>query len=269
VFDRLIENVQVCTVEVLHACVTQEHAGSRTRNFFGAPQRLRVETKCTCDGVQLSRRHTWPAGLKSFDYRDIALNFGRQLRDGKLPTSSNAPHKGSYLGEHVDKFITRAECPGEGCSGSSPKLELARETKGHPFATFVADLLKTMGYRTRVSPEGTDGGVDIVAHRDELGLEPPIIKVQVKSTEGKVGDPDVSALYGKVGSTEYGLVVTLGYFTPPAIQFARGRSNLRLIDGEDLVKLILEHYEKLDSKYKAMIPLKRAYIPEPPDEDGE
>lgn len=40
-----------------------------------------------------------------------------------------------------------------------------------------------MEYRTRVSPEGPDGGVDIIAHKDELGFEPPIIKVQVKSTE--------------------------------------------------------------------------------------
>src|SRR5262249_32427628 len=76
---------------------------------------------------------------------------------------------------------------------------LAQELKGHPLAEFVAHLLNTMGYRTRVSPEGPDGGIDIVAHKDELGFEPPIIKVQVKSTAGSVGDPIVSALYGKVG----------------------------------------------------------------------
>ena len=42
---------------------------------------------------------------------------------------------------------------------------LAQELKGHPFAEFVEHLLNTMGYRTRLSPEGPDGGVDIVAHR--------------------------------------------------------------------------------------------------------
>jgi restriction system protein len=101
---------------------------------------------------------------------------------------------------------------------------LAQQTKGHPFQDFVADLLKTMGYRTRVSPEGTDGGVDIIAHRDELGFEPPVIKVQAKSTEGTVGDEIVSQLSGKLGPGEYGLVVTLGSFSRPAIQFAKGRS---------------------------------------------
>src|SRR5436190_1359200 len=37
---------------------------------------------------------------------------------------------------------------------------LAQELKGHPFADFVAHVLNAMGYRTRVSPEGPDGGVD-------------------------------------------------------------------------------------------------------------
>src|SRR5690606_33977975 len=82
---------------------------------------------------------------------------------------------------------------------------IARELKGHPFSAFVADLLEVLGYRTRVSPPGPDGGVDILAHRDELGFEPPIIKVQVKSTEGSVGAPAVQALYGNVASSEFGL----------------------------------------------------------------
>jgi len=139
---------------------------------------------------------------------------------------------------------------------------LSQELKGHPLADFVAHLLNKMGYRTRVSPEGPDGGIDIIAHRDELGFEPPIIKVQVKSSEGNIGDPVVSALYGKVGSNEHGLLVTLGSFTNQAVNFARSKSNLRLIDGGQLVGLILAHYEELDSKYKGILPLKRLYVPE-------
>lgn len=77
---------------------------------------------------------------------------------------------------------------------------ISKELKGHPFADFFAHLLDVMGYRTRVSPEGPDSGIDIVAHKDELGFEPPIIKVQIKSAEGKVGRPTVQALYGTVGA---------------------------------------------------------------------
>ena len=147
--------------------------------------------------------------------------------------------------------------------------KLAQELKGHPFADFVAHLLGAMGYRTRVSPEGPDGGVDILAHKDELGFEPPIIKVQVKSTQGNIGDPDVSALYGKVGASEFGLLVTLGGFTAQARAFARSKTNLRLIGGVELVDLILAHYDQFDSPYKALLPLKRIYVPEPLEEASE
>lgn len=139
---------------------------------------------------------------------------------------------------------------------------LSQELKGHPFAYFVAHLLNTMNYRTRVSPEGPDGGIDIIAHRDELGFEPPIIKVQVKSIDGKSGDPDVSALYGKIGNNEYGLFVTIGEFTQQAKTFAKSKTNLRLIEGKELVDLIFAHYEQFDSRYKSILPLKRVYVPE-------
>lgn len=146
---------------------------------------------------------------------------------------------------------------------------LAHELKRHAFADFVAHLLGLMGYRTRISPEGADGGIDIVAHRDELGFEPPIIKVQVKSTEGSVGDPVVSALYGKVAPGEFGLVITLGTFTNQAGTFGRSQSSLRLIDGTELVALVLEHYEAMDPKYKSLVPLKRVYVPQALEEADE
>jgi restriction system protein len=144
---------------------------------------------------------------------------------------------------------------------------LSQELKGHPLASLVAHLLNTMGYKTRISPEGPDGGIDIVAHRDELGFEPPIIKVQVKSSEGNVGDPIVSALYGKVDPNEHGLLVALGSFTKQAVNFAREKTNLRLIDGEELVNLILTHYEQFDSRYKGLLPLKKVYVPESINEE--
>ncbi len=147
--------------------------------------------------------------------------------------------------------------------------QLMQKLKGHPFADFVAHLLNTMGYRTRVSPEGPDGGIDIVAHKDELGFESPIIKVQVKSSDGSVGDPAVSALYGKVGTSEFGLLVTLGSFTTQAKNFAKSKSNLRLIDGDELVQLVFQHYDQFNSLYKGLLPLRRVYVPEAIASDEE
>jgi restriction system protein len=139
---------------------------------------------------------------------------------------------------------------------------LSQELKGHPLAEFVAHLMNRMGYHTRVSLPGPDRGIDIIAHRDELGFEPPIVKIQVKSSDGSTGAPEVQALYGNVESNEHGLLVSLGGYTPQARRFADSKSNLRLIDGDALVDLVLAHYEEFDSRYKGILPLKRVYVPE-------
>ncbi|WP_320929065.1 restriction endonuclease [Hungatella sp.] len=64
-----------------------------------------------------------------------------------------------------------------GCCRTYGKLkELSKNLKGYDLEEFVADLLKAMGYRTKVSPHGGDSGIDIVAYKDEL---PPRTMVQV------------------------------------------------------------------------------------------
>lgn len=149
------------------------------------------------------------------------------------------------------------------------RKRLSTALKGFPFESFVADVLRAMGYRARATRGVGDGGVDVIAHKDELGLEPPIIKVQVKSTDGTTGDPEVSALYGKVDPTEVGLFVTLGTFSTKAKAFAASKHNLRLVDGEELLDLVLGHYDGLDARFQAVIPLEKIYVPvriEAPDE---
>ncbi|MDR0272848.1 MAG: restriction endonuclease, partial [Clostridiales bacterium] len=102
-----------------------------------------------------------------------------------------------------------------------------------------------------------------IAHKDELGIEPPIIKVQVKSVDSDITPDKVQALYGNVETGEYGLFVALGGFSSKAKDFAKSKANLRIIDGDELIDLIIKNYEKFDSRYKALIPLKNVYIPTP------
>ena len=138
---------------------------------------------------------------------------------------------------------------------------LAQEVKGEALEGVIVHLLECMGYHARLMRKN-EPSVDIIAHKDQLGLEPPIIKVQVKSGEGAVTDRDVSALYGKLSANEYGLFITLGRFSPPSRTFEQSKSNLRLIDGEELADLIFQNYEKFDSRHKGLLPLRRVYVPE-------
>jgi restriction system protein len=131
----------------------------------------------------------------------------------------------------------------------------------HEFEKFTAHLLTCMGYHARVTQKSGDGGIDVIAHKDELGFEPPIIKVQCKQTLDQIGRPKVQELHGAVEHGEHGLFVTLGGFSAEARTFERSKPNLRLIDGNTLIELIYAHYERFDTRYKMLLPLKRTYIP--------
>lgn len=136
--------------------------------------------------------------------------------------------------------------------------ELSRQLKGYDLEKFVADLLNAMGYRTTVSPQGGDSGIDITAYKDEL---PPRIMVQVKSGDGNIKESTIQSLKGAMREGDYGLFITLSDYTKNAKKYLEGVPIIKGINGTELVDLILKYYDHLSDKYKRMIPLKMVYIP--------
>ncbi|RDV46170.1 restriction endonuclease [Leifsonia sp. ku-ls] len=128
------------------------------------------------------------------------------------------------------------------------------------FEELTGDLMRTLGYRARVTRYSNDGGVDVIAHRDPFGLEPPIVKVQCKHTVTAIGGPAVAQLVGRIGTTETGLFVTLGTYTPDAIAQERNNPRLRLLTGDELIDLILQHYDELPRRWRDVIPLRRVFV---------
>lgn len=140
-------------------------------------------------------------------------------------------------------------------------VDILRLMDAFRFEHFVAGLLRAMGYRASATVAVGDGGVDVIASRDPLGIEPPIIKVQCKRTTTTIGGPLVQTLAGALahGGSELGVFVTLGAYSSDALHIERTRQNLRLINGTQLVDLIFEHYEHLDPEWKRVLPLRRVY----------
>ena len=136
--------------------------------------------------------------------------------------------------------------------------ELSRQLKGYDLEGFVADLLRAMGYRTTLSPQGGDSGIDITAYKDEL---PPRILVQVKSQDGDIKETTIQSLKGAMREGDYGLFVTLSNYTKNAQKYLDSTPIIRGINGTELVELILKYYDDLSDKYRKMIPLKQVYIP--------
>jgi restriction system protein len=143
---------------------------------------------------------------------------------------------------------------------------LRQELSDEEFEHFIADLLRSMGYQARVTPFSADGGVDVLAHKDPLGLEPPLIKVQCKHTTSSRGRPDVQQLIGTLSTGEVGLFVTLGSFSKDAVDLERERQTLRLFGGADITRLTLEHYDTLPSRWRELLPLRPVLVVDRPPE---
>lgn len=130
------------------------------------------------------------------------------------------------------------------------------------FEELVAAVLRAMGYSAQTTSRGPDYGVDIVAHPDALGFEEPLVKVQVKHTKNSIGNEDVGRFLGTLNENEKGLYVSTGGFTNPAQHEVQRKGQVvTLLDRDDFIELLLEHYPNLEQEYKAMVPLKRVYIP--------
>ncbi|MBB2835844.1 UNVERIFIED_ORG: restriction system protein [Rhizobium esperanzae] len=126
----------------------------------------------------------------------------------------------------------------------------------------VAGLLRSLGYKTRVSEAGPDRGKDIVASPDGFGFESPRIVVEVKHRRGTMGAPDVRSFLGGRHPQDKGLYVSTGGFSREA-RYEAERANipLALMDLDDLVKSLLEQYDKLDLETQQLVPLKRIFVP--------
>lgn len=127
----------------------------------------------------------------------------------------------------------------------------------------VAGLLRVLGYKTRFTSRGSDLGSDIIASPDELGLEDPKIKVEVKKRgKDKISAPDIRNFIGGLRGHHKGIFVTTSGFSKEAIYEAeRANFSITLIDSDWLVELIVSNYEKLDQETKALVPLRRIYWP--------
>lgn len=216
------------------------------------PHRRRVEWKVHPPRAQFSQPALYEIGsaITLFQINNNAEEFlaaldGRPYRVADVDAAS-ATEIAVQTEESVEDFVIK---------------RLKNDLSPEQFEHFCAELLRCMGYHARVTRHTGDGGVDIIAHKDELGFEPPIIKAQCKQTFSTIGGPAVQQLLGAIQTNEHALFVTLGDYSSDAVRIERGKSNLRLIGGAELVQLIFSNYERFDPQFKMLLPLKRSYTP--------
>jgi restriction system protein len=195
------------------------------------------------------------ATLTIFEIRNFVAEF-----IGRFEPPAGAGETASALADDDTQALVARDIVETTKDFISKKLKT--DLKGAPLEPFVADLFRAMGYNAHATRATRDDGIDVIAHRDELGIEPPILKIQVKTHEGNIGADFVKSCYAMIHDRNVGIYITTGGYTAAARDFARSKANFKLIDGAEFVGLIEKYYDGLDVKSRKVIPLRRVLVPD-------
>jgi restriction system protein len=203
-------------------------------------------------------------GKKAYeDFADpvkLSLEASRLYREWK----ANQPDKEEEDEEDTPTAVSALEEAEE--SAWTEIQEYLGNMPPYEFQDLVAALLKAMGYYVSwVAPPGKDAGIDILAHNDPLGTNPPRIKVQVKRKADKVAVDGLRSFLAVLGDEDVGIFVSLGGITSDAESEARTQEKRRvtLLDMEKLFDLWVEHYDDVEETEKRLLPLRPIYFLEP------
>jgi restriction system protein len=142
------------------------------------------------------------------------------------------------------------------------RAHVAAYFAGHRFTRLIKALLDAEGYRTNMSPEGADNGIDIVAGKGALGFDPPRLVVQCKSGNTVCDLPTLNALVGSVHGlgADHGLLVSWGRFTTSVQKQINAQFfKIRLWDSDAVLDAVFRTYERLPEELRKEPPLTRTW----------
>ena len=142
--------------------------------------------------------------------------------------------------------------------------------KGDDLTRLVAAILKAQGYETYVSPQGRDGGRDILAGAAPLGFGMPHLCVEVKSEDSPIDRSTVDKLIGNVSkfNASEGLFVSWsGFKSNVQKELEQSFFHVRLWTQKELLEALFANYDHMDDDIKAELPLKRIWAIAAPEEE--
>ena len=184
----------------------------------------------------------------------------RLLKDLKKESDQNEPLLAT------DDAIDESNTPEEMIENAqtlyldSLKSELlAKLKKVDPirFERIVLDLMERMNYGVgSMTPTSHDGGIDGIINEDELGLEKIYLQAK-RYSDNKINEKEMQNFVGALGCSPVrkGVFITTSFFDERAKKKAENAQGkvLRLIDGEELTKLMIKHNIGVQIKTKIEI----------------
>jgi restriction system protein len=196
------------------------------------------ESKIDRDKLSIPTKNTLGSTLTLFQIPEVA-------RDEMLRIASGEPHmpvvdaEDESQDDQIEEEINNLE---------SQAHELIKDKisklSWDQMEELVAGIIEALGYKTKMTPKGSDLGRDIVASYDGLGLVEPRIIVEVKHHRNRIGTQEIRSFIGGLRPGDKGLYASTGGFSKEA-RYEAERSNfpITLLDFDDLVDLFEENYD--------------------------
>jgi restriction system protein len=167
--------------------------------------------------------------------------------------------KANSTSDEIDEEFNDHQAPHESIESSVQLLNSAlagellqriRDERPDFLEKLVLRLLHQMGYGAALSDlehlgGPGDEGVDGVIHQDQLGLDKIYIQAKRYREQGPIGRPSVQSFVGALTGKKAnrGVFITTSRFSKDALDYVKDLTGITvvLIDGEQLVKFMLDH----------------------------
>ena len=133
------------------------------------------------------------------------------------------------------------------------------------FELLMTDLLRVIGFEASHVGKVGDQGIDVEGILQMYGFATIDLKVQVKRyATTAIDHKEISKFRGQVPMDSQAAFVTLSDFTKRAREEAgrAGFKRIGLINGRQVVDLLVEHYESLLPQMKELLNLRYVLVPE-------
>ena len=208
---------------------------SRRRGYF----------KITSRGVEALRKNPQAIDVKFLEQYPEFVEFRTKRATTDKPATSEAMQEDET---QTPEEAIEAAYQAIRNNLASDLIQQIMECSPSFFERMVVDLLVKMGYGGTRTDAGQavgqsgDGGIDGIINEDRLGLD--VIYIQAKRWEGPVGRPEIQKFVGALQGqrAKKGIFITTSSFSKQAVDYAsRIESNIVLIDGETLAKLMIDN----------------------------
>lgn len=202
------------------------------------------------------------------------------LKDRVIRTSLSVPLQNTlrsmlavYRVKRGDELARAAGLPVPESKATHAEIDLYRRVLGQilelspdDFEILVTDLLTSIGFDAEHVGRQGDGGIDVTGNLKVYGFASMDLRVQVKrySLSTKIGAKTIRDFRGSVPDKSQGAFVATCSFNKKAYEEAirPGYKRIGLIDGKQLVDIMVDHYENISQGLRDTLKLRRALVPE-------